>query len=270
MDFRRIEWILLIVFLCMDIFLGWSLVQNRQVFMSASTTGATTETLSEMKRDQISLPPLGKTKSSGSYLAGHSDNTVLQSSTSNTVRTSNTTTTVKTTNGVAQLTAKLKTPLALSRKGIASQVRKFATDTNNVWRGNQYEFEPSMSGRSTYVFCQKTRYGVIVDGHGRLEVTVRDDKVTGYTQTYATNVTTMHRAQKLISAREAVLTLYRSNEIVNNSTVTWTKLGYTELLTTKGTTVYIPAWYVGISSKNSKNVTVRKVNAMSKAVIKDR
>ncbi|KRM87198.1 two-component system regulatory protein YycI [Lacticaseibacillus thailandensis] len=270
MDFRRIEWILLVVFLCMDIFLGWSLAQNRQVFMSTTATGATTETLSEMKRDQISLPSLSKTNSRGSYLAGNSDNKVLQNSTADRVRESNTETTVKTTNGVEQLTAKLKTPLALGHKGIAAQVRKFVTDTNNVWRGNQYEFEADMSSRTNYVFCQKTQYGVIVDGHGRLAVSVRDHKITGYTQTYVTNVKTMHHAQKLISAREAVLTLYRDNEIVNNSSVTWTKLGYTELLTTKGTTVYIPTWSVGISSKNSKNVTVHKVNAMSKAVIKER
>jgi hypothetical protein len=47
-------------------------------------------------------------------------------------------------------------------------------------------------------------------------------------------------------------------------------LAYSYLLDAKGSTVYVPAWYIGVKNRATGNVTVKRVNAITRTVMKNR
>lgn len=75
MDFRRIEWIFLVVFVGLNIFLGISFFQAQQVDL-ATTKSGDAATITDITRDQIKLPHLSKQTPEGDYLASQA-NTAL-------------------------------------------------------------------------------------------------------------------------------------------------------------------------------------------------
>lgn len=268
MDFHRIEWIFLVVFAFLDIFLGWSVTQNQKVYLSTGTTGGNSQIVRDIKQDDITVPKLSNKQVNSSYAASETS-TMLSQNYERVAKSGDQNVTINT--GAYQtLDARLNRPLRLRKKDVLEQVKSFINNPNNVLFGKNYVYEADMSNGSRYVFVQKLAGVRVIDDRAMLVLTVNDGSITGYTQTYIDKLKMMDNNQKIMSARDAVYTLYRSNEIVNNSRVIWTHLGYTWLLNAKGSTVYVPAWFVGIESKSSKNVTVKRVNAITKAVIKTR
>lgn len=268
MDFHRIEWIFMIVFLFLDVFLGWSVSQNQQVYLSTATTGGNSQIVRDIKQDDISVPKLSKTQPQSSYAASENNN-MLSANYEQIAKTGNLNVNINT-GAYETLDARLNRPLRLRRSGVLAQVKAFVRNQSNVLFGKNYEYEADMSNSARYVFVEKLNGVRVIDDRATIVLTVENGAITGYTQTYIDKLKMMDNRQKVMSARDAVYTLYRNNEIVNNSRVIWVHLGYTWLLNAKGSTVYAPAWFVGIESKSSKNVTVKRVNAITKAVIKTR
>ena len=66
MDFRRIEWIFLVVFVGLNIFLGISFFQAQQVDL-ATTKSGDAATITDITRDQIKLPHLSKQTPEGEH-----------------------------------------------------------------------------------------------------------------------------------------------------------------------------------------------------------
>jgi regulatory protein YycI of two-component signal transduction system YycFG len=99
---------------------------------------------------------------------------------------------------------------------------------------------------------------------------VVNNKLTGYTQTYISKMSVLKSNVELTSAQDAVLALYKDNELANNAKVVWVELAYNYLLDTKGSTVYVPTWFVGIENQGAKSVTIKKLNAITKTVVKER
>lgn len=262
MDFRRIETIFLIVFVALNIFLGMTFFQNQQVDL-ATAGDATSEVLQDIKRDDIKLPKLSATTREGSYLASTNASTLQADAAplaGQSLRFSKTDGTT--------LTATLQNPLTV-KSNVANRLKRWVTE-GNVIHGEVYVYAPQLSSASAYVFAQKIGGHLFYDDRAQLTLHVANHRLTGYTQTYLPSATTLRANVALCSAQDAVTTLYRENEIANNSTVKWTRLAYTYLLDAKGSTVYIPAWFVGIESQGSKNLTVKKVNAINKTVLKAR
>ncbi len=266
MDFRRIEWIFLVVFVFLDIFLGWSITQNQRVYLSTGTTGGTSQVMRDIKDDDIVLPTLSAKKETGAYVASRTNNMLATNYTK--VAKSGDQSINLNKGDYATLDATLNKPLTLRKRSVATQLTTWVHNTQNVLYGKQYTYNADLSSSTSYVFTQKVNGRTLIDDRGQLILTVHDGKLTGYTQTYVDKLLTMRDGEELISERDAITTLYQSNEIVANSKVIWIHKGYTWLLDAKGSTVYIPAWVVGIESKNSKSVSVKRVNAITKAVIK--
>ena len=69
MNFRRIEWIFLLAFVVLDIFLGFMFVQTSS--KSTQTTGDTATTIiREMRADNISFKNPDTSEGTGYYIAG--------------------------------------------------------------------------------------------------------------------------------------------------------------------------------------------------------
>lgn len=73
MDFKRIEWIFLIVFIGINIFLGIELWQT-PTLLSAGSAPTQTDIKSETSADQISIPKVSDHQEDGYYLATKVDN----------------------------------------------------------------------------------------------------------------------------------------------------------------------------------------------------
>ena len=265
MDFRRIEWICVVVFVALDSFLGWSMTQNQRVYLSTGTTGGTSQVMRDIHDDDIALPTLSTKTGTGAYLASRG-NTDLEKNYAKIAKRADLSININKSN-YATLTASLNNPLTLKKHDVADQLTDWVQD-GNVLYGRHYVYQKDLSSDTSYVFAQKVNGKLLLDDRGQLVLTVRSGHLTKYTQTYVDQLLTMRNDEALISEREAVTTLYQSNEIVANSRVIWIHQGYAWLLDAKGSTVYIPAWFVGIESKNSKNVSIKRVNAITKAVIK--
>ncbi|WP_390409567.1 two-component system regulatory protein YycI [Lacticaseibacillus jixiensis] len=263
MDFKRIEWIFLVVFVAVDIFLGISFYQSQEVDQAVSES-TTSEIVQDIKQDQIKLPKLSSTKPTGGYLASQANN-ALQTG-------RNTLSGLDTAYASGTLHATLRSPLRLSEdheKAVA-QLRRWMSNAAHVLYGAQYHYATGLSSGGTFVFAQKVGGHLVYDRRAQVTFTVVNDKLVSYTQTYIADMTVLKSNVELISPQEAVVTLYKDNEIPNAATVQWLELAYNYLLDTKGSTVYVPTWFVGVKSQGAKSVTIKKLNAITKTVAKER
>ena len=254
MDFRRIEWIFLVVFVGLNIFLGISYFQVQQVDLA---------TITDITRDQIKLPHLSKKTPQGDYLASQA-NTALSAARSLLVKQQ-----VTISEGDYQeLQASLDEPITLKKNQEQQQLATFVK--NNVYHGKEYEYAPALSNDERIVFAQHPKAGLIYDRRAVVTLHVNDNRLVSYTQTYLSKLSVLRDRLNLMSEQDAVIALYRDNDIPNNSAIVSTKLAYSYLLDAKGSTVYVPAWYIGVKNRATGNVTVKRVNAITRTVMKNR
>lgn len=262
MDFRRIEWIFLVVFVGLNIFLGISFFQALQVNL-ATTKSGDAATITDITRDQIKLPHLSKQTPEGDYLASQA-NTALSAAHSKLVKQQ-----VSISEGDYQeLQASLDTPITLKKSQQIRQLTTFVKDS--IYHGSEYEYAPALSSDERVVFAQHPKAGLIYDRRAAVTLHVVDDRLVSYSQTYLAKLSVLRDRLNLMSEQDAVITLYRDNDIPNNSAIVSTQLAYSYLLDAKGSTVYVPAWYIGVKNRATGNVTVKRVNAITRTVMKNR
>lgn len=265
MDFRRIELIFLIVFLALDIFLFASFTQN-----DSDTPYTTTTNLSDaeaiaqdMKDDHITVDKLSDDSDEGFYLASKTEDLLVKSLAQLTGQTTSYN------YDTHKLTSQFNTPLTYNKKQMISELKNFIKSADNVLYGDQYTYIAGMSDpKNTLVFAQKIKQGVVLDAQGTLTFNVNNDVITGYTQTYLPNVTVLREKQTTISAQDAIQLLYTSSELPANSKIVWYRLGYSELIDVRGSVIYVPVWNVMVQHKGTKNESLKKVNALTRTVVK--
>ena len=74
---------------------------------------------------------------------------------------------------------------------------------NNVPHGKQYVYART-SSNSSYVYVQKSQYGLVYSSLAQLVVNVKNKKITGYYQTYSTDLSSVRELQATISPLRAV------------------------------------------------------------------
>ncbi|GEK06759.1 two-component system regulatory protein YycI [Schleiferilactobacillus harbinensis] len=264
MDFRKIEGIFLIVFIALDIFLFFSFRSNLTQVGSRTTSTTTTPTsfVREMQEDNISVNKLSTKRGSGYYLASQPNAALQQNYHRLTDQT------VSLDSAQMTLISKLNDPFRVTTKNRNSVFRDWLKTSGNVLFADQYEYVPEVSDNTRAVYAQKVDGQLLMDSHGQLVFQIRNGWVTGYTQTYIDRLLKLQEMDQTKSAQEAVMLLYTYSEIPSNSRILWEKLAYGWLLDAKGSTIYIPVWYVGIENRNTKVVTIKRVNAFTGAVLK--
>lgn len=265
MDFRRIEWIFLIVFIGLDIFLATSYLQkNNNIVFSDDQTALTGDTvLKDMRDDNITVGSLSTKQSEGYYLSSQVADPLrsqLSSLSNQTYSYSPTTHTLRSEFGI---------PLLVAKKNAVAELKKYVKTANNIIYGSQYQYSAGLSSDESIVFVQKTKHGLILDPQGQLIFKVSKNAVLSYTQTYVGDLTVLREKQPTISSSAAVQLLYISSEIPENSKIIWCQLGYSELINVRGSVIYVPVWNVMVQHKGTKNESLKKVNALSSTVIKN-
>ena len=266
MDFKRIEWIFLIVFIGINIFLGIELWQTPTLLSAGSTpTPTQTDIKSETSADQITIPKVNDKQEDGYYLAAKTDNSWIKKATQQVKGQ------VENNSSENLIYVHLDKPITLSKnkKEALRQVMRFKDDSQNVYQGKDYAYLSELSERDDYIFNQKTKYGEFFAATARLHIIVKDNQIVSYSQSYVDDLNPVRERQNTISSKAAVDSLYTYSELPNNSKVILLKQVYTKLLTVKGSTIYIPTWLAAIENNTSKTVTLKRVNAFTGTIIQN-
>lgn len=266
MDFKRIEWIFLFVFTCIDIFLGINYFQNSHLAKTTTNVDQSKQVVKELRSDNISFNHLSNKKGTGYYLASQPNNALQQ----NVAKLRDQHDVFNTVNDHVLMTGYLNTPIDVRAEQRLTAVKALVQNPNMILFGHAYRYAANLSTRNQIVFVETFPEGPVYDERGQLTFKINHNgTISQYSQSYIGNVTTLREKMPTISAQEAVLALYTDNEIPDYSIIKWTKLAYTWLLDANGSVVYVPAWYVGIENKDTKNITIKRINAFTKALIKN-
>ncbi|NUF26118.1 two-component system regulatory protein YycI [Bombilactobacillus mellis] len=263
MDFKKIEMIFLVIFVALDVFLFTSYMKSRNSVVMTNNSGHISLT-KEMDKDNISLSKkLDKRTSQGYYLASK-DSHLLRNEQGKLRNQS-----VSYNEEKNQLNSILDSPILIAAQTPQQTLNRFITKEHNVLHGQQYQYAPNLSTPNNIVYIEKRKIGQFYEFDGRITFQIEDNRLLGYQQRYIDGISVLREKQATISEQHAVDSLYTNNDIPSNSQIRWSKLAYGRLLKVKGSTIYIPMWYVGFTTKGSKDLQISKVNAFSGAVMKD-
>lgn len=260
MDFRRIEVIFLIVFFSLDIFLFLTFRNSQQLVSSASTN---TSTITEMRKRNISFGNLDTKNGNAYYLGSQPDDTLIQ----NVSKLRNQE--IQYDESSHRLTGTLNSTIAVTAADRKEVMDKFIKKESNILFGKEYKYAPQLSTSSQIVYAQTNYLGEVYDKTSQLTFTVTDNHVVSYTQTHVKSIIILHERQTVKSEKDVITSLYVNSEIPNNSKISYANLAYTKLLEAKGSTIYIPVWFVTIRNKDSKVSSIKKVNAFTGNIIKN-
>ncbi|ETY75753.1 two-component system regulatory protein YycI [Lactiplantibacillus fabifermentans] len=262
MNFRKIEWIFVVAFVVLDIFLAYMFIQTSSGDSSKTSSDTATTVIREMRDDNISFSNPDTKEGTGYYIAGNNDSGLkadLSQLTEQTTRIG--------TNG--KLMSTLRTSVTVDSNHPQSDLDEFVKQSTNVIHGTQYVYSSQLSSNGEYVYVQKVADGEILTGTGQLRLIVnKNNQLISYTQTYVNNVKTLREKAVTISEKKALVALYQYNQVSNNSRIVWSKLGYSRLIRLKDSSVYVPTWIFAVRSKNSSNLSLHRINAFTGASMK--
>ncbi|KRL98229.1 two-component system regulatory protein YycI [Levilactobacillus hammesii] len=268
MDFRRIEWLFLVAFIAIDIFL-FAAFQHDTTGQTDATSSRSADSdttiIKEMRTDDIKFGTPSKQSGEGYYVSTSNDDSVKSSLTSLTDQTVR-----YQTDGTIASTFKT----AITGVNAAHPDKTLDTVVSNpalILNGSQYKYNQQLSSRNTVVYTQRVTDGQIYSKFGEIRFSLTNTgTVTGYTQGYLTDVTTLREKTETISERKALIWLYQYNQISNNTKIVWTKLAYTRYFNLKNSSVYIPTWVIAVKANSGSNAGVlqlKHVNAFTGAIL---
>ncbi|WP_125583377.1 two-component system regulatory protein YycI [Levilactobacillus cerevisiae] len=268
MDFRRIEWLFLVAFIVIDIFLFAAFQRDTSGetdTTSSRSADSDTTIIKEMRADEITFSAPSKKSGEGYYISTTNDASIKSSLTSlsdQTVRYQ--------TDGTIASTFKT----AITGVDTKHPDKTLDTVVNNgalILNGTNYFYNSQLSSRNTVVYTQHVTDGQIYSRYGEIRFSLTNDgQVTGYTQGYLASVATLREKTETISERKALIWLYQYNQIANNTKIIWTKLAYTRYFTLKNSSVYIPTWVIAVKANSGNNAGVlqlKHVNAFTGAIL---
>jgi regulatory protein YycI of two-component signal transduction system YycFG len=263
MDFRRIEVIFIVVFAILNAYLFGSYWQYQ---LEAGTTSSSNSSenstiLKEMRNDQITYMPLSDKKSSGYYASATVDNSLkddIKHLADQSARVVDN-----------RVESTLDEGFTIDPKQPQKTLNPFIKNRYNVVFGTEYRYNANLSSSNQVIYTQ------MIDGHAVYSKAAKlifyvnaSNEVTGYSQGHLVNEKQLREESELISQTRALTWLYQYNEIQNNSKIEWADLGYTNLLTTDNGVVYVPTWIIGVKSKSSTGIQIKRINAFSGVLIK--
>lgn len=277
MDFKRIEWIFFLVFFGVNIFL-FSIYREGLQDESNVSYSDRTETL-EHRLEKENIDHKGefsKAQIEGYYLSGENTNfyEVIQQKRvelgdSNFLRYS----TDIIENGLIRYPT---SNYYIDPKDVEATLSEFLSNNENLLYGDEYSYLSQFSnltGDFPEVVVSQSYEGIAFrDDSAEISLSLEKHetdelfKIASYTQYHIENIEKLREKSTLYSERDAVETLYINNKIPSNSTITFTKLAYSCIYQIREKNVYVPVWFIGISS-NGTTMQVEQVNAMSNTII---
>lgn len=275
MDFKRIEAIFLIAFLCLDIFL-FSIYRQSQNEQTPINNSSTIKITQRLKEDKI--------KYEGKISSEHTDGYYLSATQTNLNTKLQNMKKAKKLENVDVLRSSVKdnllslTPekdLSVNKKGqIPTLVRETLTNQKEIILGKDYRYQDEIHQQSDGYLdvyaCQKYEGIPINDITAQIKFTLKKNdenyRLEKIQQMHLSNLTALREKMPLVSEEDALTTLYINNKLSKNDEILWSKLAYTLVLQVRGKNVYVPAWFVSIRHEDKKE-QVEIVNAFRNRII---
>lgn len=275
MDFKRIEAIFLVAFLCLDIFL-FSIYRQSQNEQTPINNSSTIKITQRLKEDKI--------KYEGKISSEHTDGYYLSATQTNLNTELQNMKKTKKLENIDVLRSSVKdnllslTPekdLSVNKKGqIPTLVRETLTNQKEIILGKDYryqdEFHQQSDGYLDVYACQKYEGIPINDITAQIKFTLKKNdenyRLEKIQQMHLSNLTALREKMPLVSEEDALTTLYINNKLSKNDEILWSKLAYTLVLQVRGKNVYVPAWFVSIRHEDKKE-QVEIVNAFHNRII---
>lgn len=275
MDFKRIEAIFLVAFLCLDIFL-FSIYRQSQNEQTPINNSSTIKITQRLKEDKI--------KYEGKISSEHTDGYYLSATQTNLNTELQNMKKTKKLENIDVLRSSVKdnllslTPekdLSVNKKGqIPTLVRETLTNQKEIILGKDYRYQDEIHQQSDGYLdvyaCQKYEGIPINDITAQIKFTLKKNdenyRLEKIQQMHLSNLTALREKMPLVSEEDALTTLYINNKLSKNDEILWSKLAYTLLLQVRGKNVYVPAWFVSIRHEDKKE-QVEIVNAFRNRII---
>lgn len=275
MDFKRIEAIFLVAFLCLDIFL-FSIYRQSQNEQTPINNSSTIKITQRLKEDKI--------KYEGKISSEHTDGYYLSATQTNLNTELQNMKKTKKLENVDVLRSSVKdnllslTPekdLSVNKKGqIPTLVRETLTNQKEIILGKDYRYQDEIHQQSDGYLdvyaCQKYEGIPINDITAQIKFTLKKNdenyRLEKIQQMHLSNLTALREKMLLVSEEDALTTLYINNKLSKNDEILWSKLAYTLVLQVRGKNVYVPAWFVSIRHEDKKE-QVEIVNAFRNRII---
>ena len=275
MDFKRIEAIFLVAFLCLDIFL-FSIYRQSQNEQTPINNSSTIKITQRLKEDKI--------KYEGKISSEHTDGYYLSATQTNLNTELQNMKKTKKLENIDVLRSSVKdnllslTPekdLSVNKKGqIPTLVRETLTNQKEIILGKDYRYQEEIHQQSDGYLdvyaCQKYEGIPINDITAQIKFTLKKNdenyRLEKIQQMHLSNLTALREKMPLVSEEDALTTLYINNKLSKNDEILWSKLAYTLVLQVRGKNVYVPAWFVSIRHEDKKE-QVEIVNAFRNRII---
>lgn len=266
MNFKRILLIFLFSFTLLDVFLFFMVVVNVRFTSIGRQTSANDIVMKEISNESISFNGhLAKDSHTGYYysMSKGNDTNSLQGKTGHlhgqTTRFEN-----------SLLTSTFTHPIKNDVVTKTNNFDRIVHDPKKILHGQDYYYNNDLSSKHYVVYTEKLDGRPVMGEDGRLTFRInRNNQIVGYTQSYLKPGRILRPWKKTISQQQAVIELYKHNELPSNSKIHWVDLGYTRLLSTKNKSVYVPTWVAAVRVKNGGKTQHLKVNALTGTVIKN-
>lgn len=275
MDFKRIEAIFLVAFLCLDIFL-FSIYRQSQNEQAPINNSSTIKITQRLKEDKI--------KYEGKISSEHTDGYYLSATQTNLNTELQNMKKTKKLENIDVLRSSVKdnllslTPekdLSVNKKGqIPTLVRETLTNQKEIILGKDYRYQDEIHQQSDGYLdvyaCQKYEGIPINDITAQIKFTLKKNdenyRLEKIQQMHLSNLTALREKMPLVSEEDVLTTLYINNKLSKNDEILWSKLAYTLVLQVRGKNVYVPAWFVSIRHEDKKE-QVEIVNAFRNRII---
>lgn len=275
MDFKRIEAIFLVAFLCLDIFL-FSIYRQSQNEQTPINNSSTIKITQRLKEDKI--------KYEGKISSEHTDGYYLSATQTNLNTELQNMKKTKKLENADVLRSSVKdnllslTPekdLSVNKKGqIPTLIRETLTNQKEIILGKDYRYQDEIHQQSDGYLdvyaCQKYEGIPINDITAQIKFTLKKNdenyRIEKIQQMHLSNLTALREKMPLVSEEDALTTLYINNKLSKNDEILWSKLAYTLVLQVRGKNVYVPAWFVSIRHEDKKE-QVEIVNAFRNRII---
>lgn len=265
MNFKKIQWIFLAAFALLDIFLASLVLLNTRFVSMGKQQTASQVVMKEMKSDSITTNNLSGKNWMGYYFSAAKTDDIDELQTHQGQLKNQTPRVVG-----SNFTSNFDTPVRIDQTNPQVKLDQLCHNPKWVINGNKYTYNAHLSTSKTIVYTQQMAGQPLMGPAGLLRFRLNDrNEVVGYTQSYLKPGKILRPRQTTISQKQAVIALYKHNEIPSGSQVQWVDFGYSRLLTSGNYAVYVPTWTASIKAKNTGKKIHCQVNAFTGLVMKN-
>ncbi|WP_407127739.1 two-component system regulatory protein YycI [Desemzia sp. FAM 23990] len=265
MDFKKIEIIFILAFLCLNGYLLWRVLDNSQNDFTGIATNQV-DLIEEMQDEGIELPNFADEAHEVPYVQAEINNLLEENSS----RLTNQTGIIE--NNGSLYASILSDPIKLSQgaeltSGDLEVLTEFIL-SDAILYGDQYQFIRYIPSTRQIIYGQIANNIPIVDGTADIIFHLNGNKeIISYEQKYVGPITVQGESRTLITDQDAVEILYQNNEIPTGAEVSKPILTYSRTLNLEDLSMYVPVWLIEVVT--STDGVLKRVDAVNGSVIQE-